>query len=199
MASSVRVSLSEMMKYLDKLEDGPDNKLMTSIGEDMTTSVKQRIKKGQFAGISPHTRFLRRQKSSLPLNNTGRLGSSIDYTVKSETKVEIGSPVKYAKLMNDGGVVKPVKAKKLAVPASLSIARLTENSGVKEVLRSKEKDGWNISFTVRAILGSMGDVVKTFYYRFDSVTIPERRFLLIDGNDKMVINDVYGKWAGALK
>jgi len=193
-----RVPIETVIKYMNDLARGGGRGVMGQIGREMETSVKKRIAGGQFKKNKPLTIKNRRGKKGLPLNNTGRLRSSITNTTIGRDAVAIGSPLVYAPMMNDGKTITPTKAKKLAIPMGKKVARMAETMSVRKVLATFEKAGYNIFFDTNAILGYLNKKTTVLFIRKDSVTIPKREYLFIDDNDEKLIAAIYEKWAFAL-
>jgi len=197
-----KVTLKEMVRYIGKLSKGPDHELMDDIGNEVADGVKLNIYGGKFKPISKLTRDLRPKGkgsgSGGPLNASGDLKKSIVHNVQSATKVEVGTPLIYAPLMQEGGTVKPKKAKKLAIPASRKIASMSSTIGVMATLKKYESMGYSIWFTLKAIMGTKGEKTKHLFIRKDSVDIPARPFMYMSDETKKTIQVVYSMWAGAL-
>jgi phage gpG-like protein len=115
------------------------------LGADLTTgrALTRMLRGIGLVGVRDVQRGIREQRSpdgtpykpvkrfGLPgdrLRDTGRLLNSISYEV-GPGRVTVGTNVKYAQLQHFGGVVKPVNAKKLAIPFTRQIARAVASKG----------------------------------------------------------------------
>jgi phage gpG-like protein len=190
--TTLNIAIKKLDKLGKKIAHGKRD-LMRDIGIDISGSVKMRIAAGQFKGLSDITKNIRREGSDNPLNDTGRLRQSITYNA-TENTAEIGTPLKYGRIHNEGGTIEPVKAEKLAIPANRRIARMSETMGVRKTLEKMEKAGWFLHFTENSIGGTKDNVSELFFIRKKKVTIPKREFLILDSTDRKVIKKIIGDW-----
>ncbi len=163
--------------------------LMQRIGQFMVSSTQRKIMEGIPPENAPLTR--RFKKGSGTLRDTGRLLSSITYRLRGDDAVEVGTSLRYARIHQEGGTIRPKAAKKLAIPASWQTRRLMRRHGqsVRAVLDALKGQGWSIWFTDGAIMGKKGKKgrAQVLFVRKSSVDIPRRRFLFVDQRDEGVI------------
>lgn len=198
-----------LSKLLSKLDRGSDEVLMNAIGGYYTRSKKQAIGRGTVPGpaLSRITAENRPGSGGHPLADTGALMRSIAYEADSASVV-IGSPLRYARIVSDGGTITARRARMLAIPAGRRWAAATRAAGtVRALLR---KYGPDVRFTGKAILirvrdnsrrvsalesNSPPDEWEVAFYRRRSVTIPARPFLKETTENIERIRGIYIEWA----
>ena len=171
------------------------NFVLKEIAPVVRDFIVENIKKGDHKPNSPMTKSLK--GSSKPLMDTGQLRASITYIVNKD-ELKVGSPLNYAPIHQFGATIAPKVAKKLTLPATKKVRKLTMAKGIKGTLNMLEGMGYKVVFLKKSILaippenvkkgkyglalkGQDGEVV---YIRKDKVVIPARPFLYLD--DKQV-------------
>ena len=147
-----------------------------------------------------------------PLFNTGATRASITYDLKDEGFV-IGTNLKHASIINNGGLIKPKKAKQLALPTTRQVKLRADALGVKKLLNSLKKAGWNIIFRNHKIYGKAPYGAKAFglklktklnknvksknqgvlyllFYRTPKVKVPKREFMRLSNSQKKELLDL---------
>lgn len=141
------------------------------------------------------------KKGSNTLKDEGRLRGSL-HARYSKHSAAVATNVSYARILNDGGTIMPVKAKRLAIPARRDIARFTRQyKSVREavdalkgkgylIFRPKKKNSKERSNVIMAQKGNRGKPF-TAYILVKSITIPKREFMILSDAeianiDKMV-------------
>lgn len=108
-----------------------------------------------------------------PLLDTGTLRRSFGYQVQGK-RLTVATPVVYAGLQNEGGTVRPVRAKKLTIPASslpISERRTFKARGYEGAFITTSKAG-NLVLMQRTSAG-----LRLLATLVDQVVIPRRTFL----------------------
>ena len=167
--------------------------LLERIGEYIVSSTQRKIKDGIEPPNAPLTKAFKKG-SGTPLMDTGRLMSSIAHRLEDKHTLVVGTPLIYARIHQEGGVIKARRAKKLAIPASWLTRSLMREEGVtpRKLLDGLKQKGWKIWFTPSAIMGRAGKRGKKrlLFVRKESVEIPKRRYLHISDYDKKVIRSM---------
>lgn len=115
------------------------NKLFGAIGILVTRDIKRRIREGKIVPAS------KSRQEGTTLVKSSKLVDSITWKATGD-KVIIGTNLKYARIHHEGGVIKPVSAKYLAIPLTKEAAakrpREWKNTFVrKSVIFRKLEDG----------------------------------------------------------
>ena len=153
--------------------------------------IVENIKNGDHKPNSPLTK--RVKGSSKPLLDTGQLRGSITYVVNKD-ELKVGSNLIYAPVHQFGATITPKVAKKLTLPATRKVKKLTMAKGVRGTLNMLEGMGYKVVFLKKSVLavppkgvkaGRYGLAVKgknaeVVYIRKDKVVIPPRPFLYLD-------------------
>lgn len=175
MAEPVLVGLPDLFRYLHakRFKHGIDGRLLASIGAELSRITKRELGKDT-KPISEHTQSLRNGRG-YPLNDDGHLKASIQWD-RRENGIELGSALRYARIHQEGGVIKPKNAQKLAIPATREAKKLASTVGVRRALEVLGDKYGEAFFTDWGIFTGK---VKQFFRR-DSVTIPARPYLIWD-------------------
>jgi len=169
------------------------NLVLKEIAPIVRDFIVENIKKGDHKPNSPLTKKVK--GSSKPLMDTGQLRASITYVINKD-ELRVGSPLKYAPVHQFGATITPKVAKKLTLPATRKVKKLTMAKGVKGVINMLEGMGYRVVFLKKSVLavppkgvsaGRYGLAVKgknaeVVYIRKDKVVIPARPFLYLDEN-----------------
>jgi phage gpG-like protein len=118
-----------------------------------------------------------------PLRDRGYLRTSIAGKVEG-LKVIAGTNLRYAPIQHFGGTITPKRAKSLVIPANGKVKKEVETLGVRGYLEKLEREGWEIAFRKRAILGippakRKKAKPKLLFVRKEEVTIPARPFMYL--------------------
>jgi len=141
------------------------HKLLRDIGIYVTNSVKRRIRENK---IDPPTTS---KKGGTTLVSSARLMNSITYRIDGDSVV-VGTNVKYARIHQEGGIIRPKNAKFLAIPlnpaAKVMSPRDFDNTFIHNgIIYRKDKEK-----------------IIPLYKLKRSVEIPARPFLFLDKHDK---------------
>ena len=168
------------------------NIVLKEIAPVVRDFIVENIKNGDHKPNSPLTK--RVKGSSKPLLDTGQLRGSITYVINKKDELKVGSNLVYAPVHQFGATITPKVAKKLTLPATRKIKKLTKAKGVKGTLSMLEGMGYRVVSLEKSVLavppkgikaGRYGLVVKgknaeVVYIRKDKVVIPARPFLYLD-------------------
>ncbi len=185
----------ELVKLLEKVSDTTE--LMESLGRRFVSITQERIIQGIEPPNAPLTRAYK--KNNLPLRDTGRLLNSITYRAGRDF-VAWGTNVKYARIQQLGGEIKPKKAKKLAIPAGWHTRRLMRKYGETpaKCIEGLKRAGWKIWFTDGAIMGlppkKRNAEPVVLFIRKDKVEIPARPFLRFEEPEKEAALEEVREW-----
>jgi phage gpG-like protein len=134
------------------------NRLLNAMGMIMSRDIKARIRQGK---VKPPSRG-----RGATLVRSGKLVNSIRHVVVGE-QVTVGSDLVYARIHHDGGIIKPVNAKYLAIP-------LTKEAAVK---RPRE---WADTFIRKGVIfRNTADGIEALYALKAQVTIPSRPYMFM--------------------
>jgi phage gpG-like protein len=127
-----------------------------------------------------------------PLQDTGGLRDSITFNVIDERTVSVGTNKPYARLQNDGGVIR-AKKNWLWIPAA-GTRQLQRRYGYSptDVLQGLKAAGFSVfrrgrTMCYRARGGKGPDKIKTVYYLKKSVEIPARPFFYLTPEETALI------------
>lgn len=143
------------------IENATAEQLLKSIGAKVSQDIKARIRNNM---VKPATE----KNSGKTLSESTRLMRSITYHVEGDTVI-VGTNVVYARIHHEGGVIKPKRAKYLAIPLT------------KEAAVMKPRD-WTDTWIKLGIImhkGADGEP-EALYCLVKSVTIPARPYMFID-------------------
>ncbi len=131
------------MSFIDALKARERNiaKLNKKLAPLVVTFVQQNMN-GPFKPNAPLTKSLK-NSGSKPLINTGDTRASISSQPLDEG-FEVGTNKPYARILNDGGTIKPKRSRKLAIPTTKQIKKRSDAWGVKKTLTWLESQGWRI-------------------------------------------------------
>jgi phage gpG-like protein len=134
--------------------------------------IQDRINKG---GVKPGTSKSNGKKTLL---ESGKLKNSIRYRVSGQ-KIVIsagGAGMPYAAIQHTGGVIKPRRAKYLAIP-------------LNSIAKAKSPRDFKKTFIRKGIIYLEGDngVVTPMYVLKKSVTIPARPYMFLTEEDKKIV------------
>lgn len=189
--------MKEFLKALDNTQKIIDD-LPNRLAPFGLQCVRDNYRNGDFVANSGLTKQTK-NGGAKPLFDSGETYASLTYKTDVD-EYEVGTNKIHAPLINDGGVVKPLSAQKLAIPADKKIKRRTEVYGVRKVIEGLERQGWKIfwrpsSVIGRAPVGAKGigkkinarsnrnnsstnkGVFYVLYFRVDKVKVPKREFM----------------------
>lgn len=177
--------------------------LMRRVAEVGRSSTVERVERGGFEPNAPAT--VDAKGSSKPLVDSGRYLQSLNVAYGRDYAAW-GSNDKRARLLNDGGVVRPKTSKFLAFPPDRRSRNLVRRYGSnRAAITGLRADGYNVWFKVRPD-GSAGAVLakrKTEAGRArvfvllvlkTSITVPARKHYLLDDADVRQIAKMATDW-----
>lgn len=184
------LGLDLVTKYLKAAGRTPlPEQLRIAVGMYLQRHIKRKMATGKGPGLSGLTKQNRRGKGGKPLQDSGRLRNSIQYDLTSRG-VEVGTNVIYGPIHQEGGVIRPVKAQKLAIPATPTVARWTEALGVRGAIEAFKRNWGPVSFGPGAIFCE-GEPI---FWRLDEVRIPKREYLYINDERRKKIEEIVEKF-----
>jgi phage gpG-like protein len=193
--------LDRLERFVDRLlfKVADTRTLMEKLGARFVSTTVDRINRGIEPPNAPLTRAWKKG-SNTPLRDTGRLMSSITYKAGKDLVIW-GSNLLYAGIHQLGGTIKPVNAKKLAIPAGWDTRRLMRKYGEtpEKCIEGLKKAGWKIWFRDRSIMGVPPRKRKkaepvVLFIRKKKVEIPARPFLRFEEPEKRAFEEVFKKW-----
>ena len=193
--------LDRLERFVDRLlfKVADTRTLMEKLGARFVSTTVDRINRGIELPNAPLTRAWKKG-SNTPLRDTGRLMSSITYKAGKDLVIW-GSNLLYAGIHQLGGTIKPVNAKKLAIPAGWDTRRLMRKYGEtpEKCIEGLKKAGWKIWFRDRSIMGVPPRKRKkaepvVLFIRKKKVEIPARPFLRFEEPEKRAFEEVFKKW-----
>lgn len=129
--------------------------------------------------------------SSKPLRDTGLLQNSIAYRVEGNTAI-IGTNRIGARLQNEGGTIKPKKARKLWIPANKKVRAMLRNAGtITALIKKLNGQGYGCFRRGKAFMYcKKGEKPEVLFILKDSVVIPARPFLYFTNDDIKAIGKI---------
>lgn len=137
--------LTELRQYEQRI-----NRVNASLAPLAVTFVQQNMD-GPFKPNASLTKKLK-NGGSKPLFNTGDTRASISYQ-KFNGGFEVGTNKPHARMLNDGGTIKPKRSSKLAIPTTKQVKMRSDAWGVRKTIKWLESNGWKIFFRPRSIMG----------------------------------------------
>ena len=148
---------------------------LNDIGAIIRDSIKDRIRQNK---VTPSSN----KNGGRTLVESSGLINSIRSRVKDDN-IFIGTNVKYARIHHEGGTIRPVKAKYLAIPltpaAKANRPRDFENTFIKEGIIYRKVDDTKI---------------EALYVLKKEVKIPARPYMYIDSNTRNTIENKLKDW-----
>lgn len=162
---------------------------------------------GPFRPNSTLTKSLK-NGGSKPLFDTGDTRASISF-IANQNSLVVGTNKPHAPLINNGGIITPKNAARLAIPVTRQVKLRTTAWGVRKTLKWLEGIGWKIFFRPASIMGRAPPGAKAFgkrikaeknkdpikqdgeytegskgvfyvlYFRAKKVKVPKREFMLL--------------------
>lgn len=147
-----------------------------------------------FAPLSPATEAYRGE--GRPLQDTAHLRDSITAETTGENTAVVGTTVAYARIQNNGGVIK-AKKNWLCIPAA-GTRQLERRYGKapKDVLNGLRSEGFSVYRAGRTLCYRKSGKAHAHivYYLKKSVTIPKREFwYLTDSEVQSIVNEIAPK------
>ncbi|MCY9855818.1 hypothetical protein [Vibrio mediterranei] len=172
-------------------------------------AVRDNIKNAPHKANAPLTKKLK-NGGAKPLFDSGELYASIT-SEREGLNVIVGTNKVYAPLVNSGGLVKPKRARQLAIPTTLGVKRKSDALGVRALLKSLESQGWKIFYRPHSIIGrapvggkALGlkinsklnrsnkkankGVAYVLFRRVPKVKVPGRQFMLLTDEQQTRLN-----------
>jgi phage gpG-like protein len=173
--------------YTERLAGGIPG-TMRSAAAYLRSSADRKIRNGVPPANSPLTAAVKR--GSQTLRDSGDLARSIA-SHSGALWADAGSNKKQARLLQEGGTIRPKRARALVIPAGPLTRTLMKRYGAhtpRDLWRLMKADGYEIfrpkgKNVYLAKKGGRGKPFALFIVRA-SVTIPARPFLYIDGQDE---------------
>lgn len=115
-------------------------------------------------------------KSGFPLRDKGLLGASIAATMPQETVI-LTANAPGARLLNNGGIVRPKRAKALAIPISKEAGRVGSPGGGRFPRPIFFRATRSASNVVGTLCEAVGGVLVVHYILVKEVRVPGRQYL----------------------
>ncbi len=147
--------------------------LLDHVAARVINQIKKRMEANRFANGR------KKDGGRKSLIESRKLFNSITYQIEGNS-VKIGSNQKYAKIQNEGGVIKPVNAKYLAIP-------------IHKAAKAKRPEEFENTFIAKGVIflkRSNGKDPLPLYVLKKQVTIPKTSFLSIQPEDRTPIKHV---------
>jgi phage gpG-like protein len=175
-------------KYIEDFEEKA-NELPEIVRPFAVKAVQQNIDRTTRPKNAPLTLKLKGNKP--PLSEFGHLRASIASKMTGD-RVIVGTNLKQARMLHFGGVIKPKKSKKLAIPATKKIRKEVALLGVRGFLKQLKRQGWKIFFRDKSIMGipPRGKKPQLLFIRKKKASIPERPFMELSEEQIRAIMDI---------
>lgn len=180
---------------------GDFSPVMRRLSSYLVSTGQRRIQGGLNPPNSGLTRAIK--GGAKPLMDSGSYIASIAGK-SSARQAEAGSAKKWARLLQEGGTIKPVKAKFLTIPAGARTRTLMRRYGMtpRACIEAMKADGYSIwtsygkgGANMFARKGKKGQMFLLFILK-KSITIPARPHLYIDAQDEIVILSMIENFIG---
>lgn len=176
------VTFTKLFEAMQSAGDNIRQEVLSSSRKAIEIMSASGAKKGLRDGVDIHgkpfqpLRFQRASgKGGLPLRDKGLLAASISATMPQETVIlSANSPG--ARLQNYGGVVRPKRAKALAVPISKEAGRIGSPGGGR-FPRPLFVRATRSATVVGALCENVGGVLVVHYLLVKEVRVPARQYL----------------------
>jgi hypothetical protein len=167
--------------------------LLNRIGMYLVSKTHKRINDGIEPENAPVTQAYK--GNSKPLRDTGAYMASFDYEIVDGSSVKVGTPMKQGKVLQEGAVIKPKKAKFLYIPAGSQTRKFerqyppVNGSSVRGVMEGLENAGWNVFHSGGAVMAQKTNRSKpiVLYFKKKQIEIPARKHLYADDEDRRYI------------
>ncbi|WP_108945620.1 hypothetical protein [Shewanella halifaxensis] len=182
------------------LEEEKVKRLSGKLAPIVVGMVQQNMENPSFKANSSLTKKLK-NGGAKPLFNTGETRASMTYKQK-DGGFDVGTNKRHAKILNDGGKIKPIRSQKLAIPANKQVKQRVDAWGVRKTLKWLEDAGWRIIFRPRSIMGKAPHGARPFgekvnarmnrnnkkkaqgvwyvlFFRSSSISVPKREFMTL--------------------
>lgn len=190
------ITLEELPDVLDRAARHFNNlsPLLGAVKNELVESTIRRFDQGidpegmPWQGVSPITKAARseRQGGERPLMDTGELRASVSGYVEGD-KIHIGSDKIYARIHQEGGVIRPRQARFLVIPLNAEARR----EGIK---RLSEKGLFRPRGT-RILAIREGGELRPMFWLASSVEIPARPIFGLSYDDEEIIKDIVRDFA----
>ena len=186
--------LRKILRYLERKEKKDWEELKDLLGSYTVGRAIERIANDEIKPkTTDFTKRLRIKPGGPTLADTGTLMNSITY-VKRGNKVIVGSNLKYARIHQFGGTIKPKNAKYLTVPLTQEARKGSKALGTRKYLDNLKAKGWSVFVRKGIIFAKKGNKLKALFALKDSVEIPQRTFVYWDENDRRKIEEIVKRW-----
>lgn len=180
---------------IDELERHLRNSaILDRIGGLAVSLVQKNIEQGSWAPNAGLTASVK--QGNKPLRDRGQLLSSITYRVEGY-KVVVGTNHPAAELLHNGGTVRPVKSKALAIPAGPWVRTMMRGTDVspRTMLDQLRGSGWSIWRQGNVILGRKqgGKEPLPLFILRTAVTVPARPFMRLPPESVRQLSDALNR------
>lgn len=198
MGAALITGLDKFQRYCEKMasEMREPQAVAKRVGAYGVSSTQKRIRSNIPPPNAPLT--VANKKGHGTLRDTGALMNSITHKTGS-TWAAWGSNITYARIHNEGGVIVPVNAKRLAIPAGWNARTLMRRYGEtpRQCISGMKSAGYSVwrSKSGKALMssGKDGKPFVLFILR-ESVTIPKRQYIDFDNEDQVNVLDMVEAW-----
>jgi phage gpG-like protein len=168
---------------------------LKTVGGMATEMIRGHIHQGSpgWSPLAPATAAYRGEGK--PLQDTGGLRDSITFTVVDERTVSVGTNKPYARIQNNGGLIR-AKKNWLWIPGP-GLRRLQRRYGYSptEVLRGLKAEGYSVFRMGRTMVykkPGKRSKIQIAYYLKKSVEIPARPFFYLTPEETALIMEEVG-------
>ena len=155
-----------------------DSGLLDGLGNRAVSQVQKNIEQGSWAQNAPLTAAIK--QGNKPLRDRGQLLASITYRTEPG-KVIVGTNHPAAEILHNGGTIRPVRSKALAMPAGPWVRSLMRGTDLspRVMLDQLRGSGWSIWRQGNVIMGQKkgGKQPLPLFILRTAITIPARPFM----------------------
>jgi phage gpG-like protein len=167
---------------------------MKRVAQYLQSSADRKIKNGVQPPNSPLTIKIKRGDKTLrDTNGSGLAGSIASHS--GATWADASTNKKQARILQEGGTIRPRNARALWIPAGPETRNLMTRYGAQrpgELIRAMKADDYSFFMEKKLFMAKKGKRGKPFalFIIRSSVTIPARPFLYIDSKDEAFLENL---------
>jgi len=189
-AKEVREVVSALEKRAQNLSP-----IIPRIGAYQVSAIQKRIRDGLSPANSKLTQAYK--QNNKPLRDTGQYLASFTWQKTGLSSLKVGTPKRQAKILSEGGVIRPKKARMLYIPAGAftrqlerkSNASTSSESSVRAVIEWLENNNYQVWWAKNVVMCKKGKKGKEtpIYFLKKQVTIPARPHIFVSREDEIEI------------
>lgn len=164
-----------------------DPHLLSTLASIAASQVQKNIASGHWAPNAALTTELK--GNALPLRDKGHLLASITSGVEGDKGI-VGTNLRQARILHDGGVITPKRTRFLAIPANSGTRAFMRQYGAtpRACIEGMKSAGYSIYFAKNVVMAKKGKGrPHALFILKRSVTIPARQFMRLGRESVKII------------